>query len=230
MQIVNTPQNFIEGIFVKELKNRFLCEVVIDGVSTICYVPSSCHLSNFLCLEGKQVLLVPTLTPGSRTPYSLFAVPYKRNYIVLNTSMANRAIENSIQSRRFSFLGKRKITVKEHMIDGYKADLFLPETNTIFEIKSIISTENCANFPSVYSERTLQQLGIIRNLLLQNHKVCLAIVSLHPYLKSINIDNNTDFYTELVKCMNEGLILKAYTSRLHYDEVKIDKEIPIVLK
>ena len=57
MQIVDTPQNFIEGIFVKELKNRFLCEVIIDGVSTICYVPSSCHLSNFLSLEGKQVLL-----------------------------------------------------------------------------------------------------------------------------------------------------------------------------
>lgn len=230
MQIVDTPQNFIEGIFVKELKNRFLCEVIIDGVSTICYVPSSCHLSNFLSLEGKQVLLVPTQTLGSRTPYSLFAVPYKRNYIILNTSMANRAIENSIHSRRFYFLGERKIVIKEHMIEGYKADLFLPETNTIFEIKSIISTKHCANFPSVYSERTLQQLDAIRNLLLQNHRVCLAIVSLHPYLKSINIDNGTAFHTKLVKCLDAGLILKAYTSRLHYYKAIIDKEIPIELQ
>ena len=33
MQTVDTPTKYIEGIFVQELKNRFLCEVLIDGVS-----------------------------------------------------------------------------------------------------------------------------------------------------------------------------------------------------
>ena len=67
MQTVEKSANYIEGIFVKELKNRFLCEVLVNGVATVCYVPSSCHLSNFLDLSNKKVLLVPTLTPGSRT-------------------------------------------------------------------------------------------------------------------------------------------------------------------
>lgn len=89
MQTASNP-GFIIGTFKKELKNRFLCEVQIDGTDVVCYVPSSCHLSNFLKLEGKKVLLVPTKTPNSRTPYALFAVPYKRNYIVLNISMAWR--------------------------------------------------------------------------------------------------------------------------------------------
>ena len=26
----------IDGVFVKELKNRFLCEVIIDGKSMVC--------------------------------------------------------------------------------------------------------------------------------------------------------------------------------------------------
>jgi len=89
MQTVDTQTNFIEGIFVQELKNRFLCEVLIDGASTVCYVPSSCHLSNFLVLKGKKVLLVPTQAPNARTKYALFAVRYRRSYILLNTSMAN---------------------------------------------------------------------------------------------------------------------------------------------
>lgn len=53
MQTVLTPEHKT-GIFIQELKNRFLCEVEIDGESTVCYVPSSCHLSNFLDLKGKR--------------------------------------------------------------------------------------------------------------------------------------------------------------------------------
>ena len=113
MQTTSNPE-FVTGIFKKELKNRFLCEVQINGRDVVCYVPSSCHLSNFLQLEGEKVLLVPTQTPNSRTPFAVFAVPYKRNYIVLNTSMANRAVEASLTSRRFCFLGKRLDAIKEN--------------------------------------------------------------------------------------------------------------------
>lgn len=229
MQTASNPR-FVIGTFKKELKNRFLCEAQIDGEDVICYVPSSCHLSNFLQLEGKKVLLVPTKAPNSRTPYALFAVPYKRNYIVLNTSMANRAIENSIQGKRFSYLGKRKDGIKEHTIDGYKADLFFPSTKTIVEVKSVISISDHAKFPTVYSERTLKQLASILDLLQKGYKVCLAIVSLHPYIKALDIDMCTEFYDKLVKCVDAGLIIKAYASRLKNDVLIIDKEIGINFK
>lgn len=220
-----SDSRFVVGTFKSELKNRFLCEVQIDNEDVVCYVPSSCHLSNFIKLEGKRVLLIPTQSEKSRTPLALFAMPYKRNYIILNSSMANRAIENSIQRRRFSFLGKRKDIIKEHTVDGYKADLFLPASNTIIEVKSIISVKDSAIFPTVYSERTISQLKAIHSMLLKGYRVCLAIVSLHPYLKNIQIDSTTEFYTELVKCIETGLVLRAYTCRLQNDKVLIDKEI-----
>ncbi len=37
-----------QGIFKEELKNRFLCLVEVDGADTLCYIPSSCRLSNFV--------------------------------------------------------------------------------------------------------------------------------------------------------------------------------------
>lgn len=67
-------QEYAYGVFVKELKNRFLCEVEIDGKAEECYVPSSCHLSNFLQLKGKRVLLVPTQGKSPRTKYALYAM------------------------------------------------------------------------------------------------------------------------------------------------------------
>ncbi len=228
MQTVDTFSKFIEGTFVKELRNRFLCEVLIDGVSTVCYVPSSCHLSNFLQLEGKKVLLIPTQAPNSRTQYALFAVPFKRNYIILNTSMANRAIENSIQGKRFSSLGSRKDILKEHTVEGYKADLYIPLTKTIVEVKSIISVSNNAEFPTVYSERTIKQLKQIYQLLHKGYKVYFVIVSLHPYIKNVTINKASEFYSELKNCLDAGMTIKAYTSRLKNYNLSIDKEINII--
>ena len=65
------------------------------------------------------------------------------------------------------------------------------------------------------------------NLLHKGYKICLIIVSLHPYLKELQIDNNTEFYAALKKCIDAGLILKAYTSKLHNKAVLIDKEIRV---
>jgi DNA-binding sugar fermentation-stimulating protein len=157
----------VEGKFIRELKNRFLCEVKIDGKVEECYVPSSCHLSNFLQLKGKRVLLIPTQGKNPRTRYALYAAPYRRNYIILNTSLSNVAIEKNIYNRRFSYLGKRSNVQKEHSVDGYKADIYIPNTKTIVEIKSVLSTKDEAIFPTVYSERTQNQLKEFRRCLIR---------------------------------------------------------------
>lgn len=227
MQMVDTPSNFIEGIFVKELKNRFLCEVIIDGVSTVCYVPSSCHLSNFLDLKNKKVLLVPTQTPNSRTKYALLAVAYKRGYLVLNTSMANVAVANSLKSRRFSCLGRRKNYQTEHSIGNYKTDIYIQDSNTIIEIKSIISTQSKGCFPAVFSERSIKQLKQLRELMHNGYKVCFMIISLNPYLKSIEINRETEFYREFLKCINDGMNVKAYTCNLVGSKPVIKSCIPV---
>jgi len=227
MHTVATPAKYIEGIFVQELKNRFLCEVLIDGVPTVCYVPSSCHLSNFLKLKGKRVLLVPIKSKASRTRFALFAVRFKRSFLLLNTSLANRAVENSLTSRRFSFLGKRKNFLTEHMVRSYKADLYISETNTVIEVKSVISQNKTAVFPTVYSERTQRQLVQLQELLQQGFAVCFMIVSLSPYVKDIIIDDTTPFYQEFVKCVQLGMAPVAFTCRLINGMPLIDKAIPV---
>lgn len=219
-----------EGIFQRELKNRFLCEVNIDGVDTVCYVPSSCHLSNFMNLEGKRVLLLPNATKGSRTKYAVFAVPCKRSYIVLNSSLANRAVEGSIHSRRFSFLGKRQQYIKEHSIDGYKTDFYLPDAKTIVEVKSLITPSSSALFPTVYSERALQQLKRLKDLCANGYRVCFLIVSLNPYVKTITLDTTTEFFALLEACTRSGMILKAFSSRLRDGRITLEKEIGLYCK
>ena len=229
MQTVLNPE-YKTGIFKRELKNRFLCEVDIDGESTVCYVPSSCHLSNFLNLQEKNVILIPTMAKSARTQYAVYAVPYKRSYLLLNTSMANRAIEASIHSRRFSFLGRRKNVIKEHYVKGYKSDLFIKDTNTIIEIKSVLSTDAYAEFPTVFSERSLLQLERLKNLIASGYKVHYIIVSLNPYVKGLKILADTQFADALNMCVELGMTISAFTCRLKDDVLCIDRKLPIVKK
>lgn len=218
----------IEGIFVKELKNRFLCEVLISGTSTVCYVPSSCHLGNFLELQGKKVLLVPTSTPNAQTRYSLYAVPYKRSYIVLNTSMANRAVECSLQRRQFSFLGKRTHFFAEHQVDRYKTDLYIEDTNTIIEVKSVLSLDEIAKFPTVFSERSLTQLAKLSKFLECGYRVHYCIVSLNPYVKSIQILSNTAFRPMLDECLSNGMTISGHSCRIRNGSVQLENALPII--
>lgn len=218
----------IEGIFVKELKNRFLCEVLISGISTVCYVPSSCHLGNFFTLQGKKVLLVPTITPNARTSYSLYAVPYKRSYIVLNTSMANQAVESSLNRRQFSFLGKRTHFLTEHRVDKYKTDLYIEDTNTIIEVKSVLSLDVAAKFPTVFSERSLAQLAKLKEFLACGYRVHYCIVSLNPYVKSIQILSNTAFRPMLEDCLSCGMTISGHTCRLKDGGVRLENLLPIL--
>ena len=228
MQIA-LKSNLITGTFIKELKNRFLCEVNIDGNIVICYVPSSCHLSNFLQLEGKQVLLTPTESKGARTKFSVFAIRYKQSYIILNSSIANKAVISNLSNRRFAFLGKRKKYFREHTVSNYKSDIFISDTNSIIEIKSVISTDTTAIFPTVYSERALSQLCQLQKLLSEGLRVYLFVVSLNPYVKEIKLNENTEFSNELKKCLEEGMILKAYSCKINDDGIRIPREIKIEL-
>jgi len=146
----------IEGIFREEVKNRFRCVVSVDGTDKLCYISSSCRLSNFIELKNRTVLLQPNTSAVSKTKYSVFAIKGERDYILLNLATANAVIEDQLYRRYFSFLGKRKRRQREVTVEGYKTDIYINDTDTIIEVKTILSENTEAIFPTVYSERALK--------------------------------------------------------------------------
>lgn len=224
----SSGEKFVTGIFVQELKNRFLCEVRINEENVICYIPSSCRLSNFLELAGKLVLLRENTTIGSRTKYAVYAVKYGRQFILVNLSETNRIIENEIERRFFSFLGKRKSVSHEICIDGYKSDLYIKDTRTIIEIKSILSVERTAEFPTVYSDRAVQQLQKLSSLLESGYKVCYMFVSLNSKVESISVNHNVpEFFNVFRDCINQGMEVCAVSVKLVNHHPTIHKRIKV---
>lgn len=217
------------GVFIKESKNRFICEVMIQGYIEECYIPSSCRLENFLDLPGKEVLLSKNKSINRRTKYSVAAIRYKNSYLLLNTSVSNTLIFNNLHLRRFSFIGPRKNIIKEKKIGNYKADIFIQEENkTIIEIKSIICSSNEAKFPTVYSQRAIDQLKHIKVLMANGYKACYFFVSLNPYVKGLEINSDIkEYHTLLNECIKQGMVLKGYNCKFKDSALTLSKEIPI---
>lgn len=221
---------FVQGVFKEELKNRFLCLVEVDGKDTLCYIPSSCRLSNFVNLVGKDVLLAHNQSSNTRTEYAVYALRDKRQFVLLNMSQANRVIERGIKGRRFSFLGKRVNVKKEYRIEGYKSDLYIDDSHTIVEIKSILSFDRNALFPTVYSERAIDQLTKLSDLMDKGYKVCYLLASLSPRVKEVKINGEITRYHELfMECVNKGMVLKGYSIRLIDNEPVIHSEIKVIV-
>lgn len=222
------PSKLKLGQFISESKNRFLCTVIIDGTEEICHIASSCRLDNFIDLRGKRVLLLKNKSTTGRTKYSVIGIKHKRNYIILNTSWSNKAIDGSFTKRRFSFLGKRKDYRTEYDFNGYKADFYIPCSKTVIEVKSVIATSETAVFPTVYSGRTLGQLKVIEDLLDKGYKGYFFIVSLNPYVKCINLLNDSEIVKQLNKCIARGMVVKGFCCRLADNGLpQISSEIPV---
>jgi len=229
MQSYFMKEAIFKGIFVEEVKNRFLCKVRIKGTITLCYVPSSCRLDNFLDLVGKEVLLFPTKTPHARTPFSLLAVAYKNNYILLNSSIANILIGQNLNSRRFAKLGKRKTISRECNVDEYKCDFFIHDTETLIEVKSIISTKTTVGFPSIFSPRAIRQLKALKQYLEVGKPVCYIIVSLNPYTRSIFVDKTTPFYTVFEECLSLGMTVLGVSCQIVNEQLSIKKMLKVIM-
>lgn len=143
--------------------------------------------------------------------------------------MVNSVIERDINRKYFSSLGKRSEVYREHKVGSYKSDFFITNTRTLLEVKTVLSLGKDAIFPSVFSQRTLDQLKEISSLMDRDYNAALVIASLSPYVEQIQIDHTSPFYEALKPCIHKGMQLLAVSLNFHEGEPRIKKKIEIVL-
>jgi len=206
----------IYGVFKEEIKNRFLCIVNINDEDTLCYIPSSCRLSNFIDLKNRVVALKPIKKKDAHTRFSVYAVKYRNSFILLNLSEANSIIEQQINRKIFYFLGNRESVTREKTIYGYKSDLYISDTDTIIEVKSLLTIEKEARVPSVFSERGNRQLLDLKRLLQDGHKVCYMFVSLYSGVKEIRLNvEQREYMRNFNECIANGMTSCAFSVYMH---------------
>lgn len=220
-------KSYIKGIFIKECKNRFLCEVIINNEVIECYVPSASRLTNYINLDGKEVLLEENKGKKVRTKYSLVAVKHYNSYILLNLNYANLLVEEYLENNyEYDYLCREKV------INGYKTDFVLVNNNNnlLVEAKGIISVEKNIIFPSVYSERAVKQLELLIKLLEKGYAVNYFFISLSPAVKKVLINPYDDEYRRLfLECVKRGMRVTGLRCCIRKGRVRLINDLNIDL-
>ncbi len=203
---------FIEGIFIEESKNRFIGKVKVNGTIFECYIPSSSKLENFINIKNKRVLVTENKKKGIRTKYSLFGVFYRNRLIVLNLNIVNKLFQEIIKSGQYKEYNDFSEVRREAAYKGYKADILLDgKEKLVVENKALIDVKKAATFPTVYSERAIEQLEKLDKLLYDNCKVCYNFIALSPFINSVRINTDElEYYTAFMQCVNHGMQVNGY--------------------
>lgn len=196
------------GTFLEECNNRFISLVNVDGNNVEAYVQCSCRLDNFVDLRGKTVYLKKISNPR-RAKYIIIAFKKGNSFALLSPKYANDLFFDFLKSRRASLFGPRKNIKKEYTVENYKSDYYIFDSKTIIEVKALLSMDTISMFPTVYSERALNQLDKIEHLLEIGYTVYYEIVSINPTIKKVmlNVENSL-LAKRLVELEKKGLIIE----------------------
>lgn len=204
---MNDTKKLITGIFIKECASRFLCEVMVNNQKQLCYISNSSKLTPIYHLNNKEVLLIKN--SGKRTIYTLHAIRNKNSYILLNVGLVNQLIFENILKKKFY---NHQILKETSVSKSYKADFITKEKEEhIIEVKSILSDNAKAVFPSVLPERGLRQLEEIKRLLNKGKKVNYYLVLLNPNIKALELNNKFCKFKELFNaCIKLGMTVSVF--------------------
>lgn len=224
--------NWVKGIYKKEMPNRFRCEVDIGGKIYTCYQPLSFKLNKIMDPEEKEVLLTRINKEDTDLVYTVYAIGIdNNNFALLNLQMVNQIFKDNIGSRKFAFLGKRNNIVCEKKIERLKTDLYLQDTDTIIEVKTIFSFDKEVLFPNIKSYRLQRQIEELTHLLKVGYKAVMFFAVLTPYPIKIIINRENLAIYEAIKLANRnGLVLKAYRIENVNINAGVGKEVQVVLE
>ena len=222
---------FIKGLYVRELTNRFRCEIEIDDEICECYQPISFKLSKVMKPEGKEVLLSGIQKKKSDFKYSVYAIKTEENrYALLNLQMVNSIFEKEIYKNRFSYLGDRSVVKHEAKVDGLKTDLLIDDS-TIIEIKTIFSFDSTVLFPNLTSHRLLDQITKISENLGKGYRAVLILAVLTETPKKIIINSdNSEIKTTILRACQAGLNIKAYRIENVENAACVGEELEVVVE
>ena len=119
----------------------------------------------------------------------------------------------------------------EKTIEQYKCDFYISDKKTLVEAKSIISNEEALLIPNSFSNRAIEQLEKLYNIIQKDYLVEYYFVIFNNKLKSIKINESTKYGKLLLNNQACGMKLTflqgIYNEKDNSIEVVINNDIVI---
>ncbi len=221
----------VEGIFIKR-PNRFIAQVLIDGVEETVHVKNTGRCRELLISGARVILEDCSYNPNRKTKYSLIAV-FKDNMLVnMDSQVPNSVVFEALKENKVDGFNdltyiKREVTFGKSRFDIYYEN---KEEKGFIEVKGVTLEENgVAMFPDAPTERGAKHVLEMIEAVKEGYRgaIFFLIQMKGPYIFNPNWKMDKDFSDAVKKASEYGVRILAYDSLVSYDEIRIGNPISI---
>ncbi|PTX59109.1 sugar fermentation stimulation protein A [Melghirimyces profundicolus] len=219
----------VSGIFL-ERPNRFQAVVELEGEREIVHVPNTGRMDEML-FPGTPVLLEKSENPKRKHPYSLKFVNKNGHWICIHSALANRVFEDAVRSGEIDWAEgelKREVTFGGSRVD-FRVEGKPP---TLVEVKCVTYEEDgVAMFPDAPTVRGQKHVDELIRAVEEGYRAAIVFVAFMDFVHRFTPHDKIDpvLGEKLRFARDRGVLLKAYACRLGWEEIRLDRELPIHL-
>lgn len=247
-----TYENIVTGQFIQRV-NRFVAEILIDGVLTTVHVKNTGRCKE-LFIEGVTVYLEPAKNPDRKTKFSLIGIEKAPFLINIDSQIPNAVVEEVLKAvqeyqkigrtdypnialiQEFSnFFPGLQLIIREKTYGKSRFDVYYElenGTKGFIEVKGVtLEDQGIARFPDAPTSRGTKHILELKESLEDGYKSYIFFVIQLSPVKWFEPNKVTDkvLSDALVLAQKAGLGIFCYDSIITEDTIYLNQQIPVKL-
>ena len=221
-------ENIVKGIFLSR-PNRFIAEVLIDGIKQTVHVKNTGRCKELL-IKGNEVWLQKSHNPLRKTAYDLIAV--KKGDLLINM---DSQIPNAVAAewlKKGKLFSKEAVIKREVTFGNSRFDLFIEDKNrkAFIEVKGVtLENDGVASFPDA---PTLRGVKHINELIKCAQNGFEAYIIFIVQMKGVrlftpNYETHAEFGEALKKAQENGVNIIALDCKVDENSIEADNFINV---
>ncbi len=199
-------ENIVKGVFLSR-PNRFIAEVLIDGIKQTVHVKNTGRCKELL-VKGNEVWLQKSDNPLRKTAYDLISV--KKGDLLINM---DSQIPNAVAAewlKKGNLFSKQAVIKREVTFGNSRFDLFIEDGNrkAFIEVKGVtLENDGVASFPDAPTERGVKHINELINCAESGFEayIIFIIQMKGVHLFTPNFDTHREFGQALKNAQESGV-------------------------
>ena len=222
--------NIHEGVFI-DRPNRFIANVMVDGVPVVCHVKNTGRCRELL-VPGAKVLLEKSANPARKTQYDLVKVYKGYRLVNMDSNAPNTVFGEFLRSGGLGFIPdyvKAEYTHGDSRFDYY----FEYDGKKAFaEVKGVtLGDGNIARFPDAPTERGIKHLRGLMECVKQGYEAYAVFVIQMQHIDEFRPawDKHREFGLALLEAAKAGVKVLAFDCDVTREGLSIAEHVKVNL-
>lgn len=222
----------IEKGYFLERPNRFTAEVEIRGKKEIVHVKNTGRCAELLVPEA-TVYVQRSDNPERKTKWDLICVKKGNRLINMDSQIPNKAVKEWIEAGNLCenpTMLRQEVTYGNSRFDLYAEE---EERKIFIEVKGVtLEEDGVVKFPDAPTERGVKHVEELCKAVRDGYEAYIFFVIQMKNVKYFTPNTRThpEFGKALQKAREQGVHIVAYDCEVKKDEIKIRKEVPVLLE